>query len=114
MEQRMRKLYAESPVRAEAVELVTIHKAKGLEWDVVLVPGLERLTQGDAPSLLTWEEVDAAADDGAHGMVAPIEGKGEEARELNAWLRAMQRARKEAERRRLFYRARTPWREALH
>ncbi|HEY2002703.1 MAG TPA: UvrD-helicase domain-containing protein [Acidobacteriaceae bacterium] len=114
LEQRMKRLYAESPVRDDAVELVTIHKAKGLEWDVVLVPGLERLTQGDAPSLLTWEEMDTAAEDAAHVMLAPIEGKGEESRELNAWLKGMQRARKAAERRRLFYVACTRAREALH
>jgi ATP-dependent helicase/nuclease subunit A len=114
LEQRMKRLYAESPVRPDAVELVTIHKAKGLEWDVVLVPGLERLTQGDAPSLLTWEEMDASANDAAHVMLAPIEGKGEESRELNAWLKGMQRARKAAERRRLFYVACTRAREALH
>jgi ATP-dependent helicase/nuclease subunit A len=114
LEQRMKRLYAESPARADAVELVTIHKAKGLEWDVVLVPGLERLTQGDAPSLLTWEEMDSAADDAAHVMLAPIEGRGEESRELNAWLKGMQRARKAAERRRLFYVACTRAREALH
>ena len=114
LEQRMKKLYAQSPMRPDAVELVTIHKAKGLEWDVVLVPGLERLTQGDAPSLLTWEEMDSAADDAAHVMLAPIEGKGEESRELNAWLKGMQRARKAAERRRLFYVACTRAREALH
>jgi ATP-dependent exoDNAse (exonuclease V) beta subunit len=114
LEQRMKRLYAESPVRDDAVELVTIHKAKGLEWDVVLVPGLERLTQGDTPSLLTWEEMDAAADDAAHVMLAPIEGKGEESRELNAWLKGMERARKAAERRRLFYVACTRAREALH
>jgi ATP-dependent helicase/nuclease subunit A len=114
LDQRMKKLYAESPVCADAVELVTIHKAKGLEWDVVLVPGLERLTQGDAPSLLTWEEMDSPADDAAHVMLAPIEGKGEESRELNAWLKGMQRARKASERRRLFYVACTRAREALH
>ena len=114
LEQRMKRLYAESPVRDDAVELVTIHKAKGLEWDIVLVPGLERLTQGDASSLLTWEEMDASADDAAHIMFAPIEGKGEESRELNAWLKGMQRVRKAAERRRLFYVACTRAREALH
>ncbi len=93
LEQRMNRLYAESPVRADAVELVTIHKAKGLEWDVVMVPGLERLAQGDAPSLLTWEEMDYAAEGAARVMLAPIEGKGEESRELNAWLKGMKKAR---------------------
>jgi ATP-dependent exoDNAse (exonuclease V) beta subunit len=58
--------------------------------------------------------MDSAADDAAHVMLAPIEGKGEESRELNAWLKGMQRARKAAERRRLFYVACTRAREALH
>jgi ATP-dependent exoDNAse (exonuclease V) beta subunit len=114
LEQRMSRLYAESPVRADAVELVTIHKAKGLEWDVVMVPGLERLAQQDAPSLLTWEEMDYPAEGAARVMLAPIEGKGEESRELNAWLKGMQKARKAAERKRLFYVACTRAREGLH
>jgi hypothetical protein len=114
LEQRMSRLYAESTERADAVELVTIHKAKGLEWDVVMVPGLERLAQQDTPSLLTWEEMDYAAEGAARVMLAPIEGKGEESRELNAWLKGMQKARKAAERKRLFYVACTRAREALH
>jgi ATP-dependent exoDNAse (exonuclease V) beta subunit len=114
LEQRMSRLYAESPVRADAVELVTIHKAKGLEWDVVMVPGLERLAQQDSPSLLTWEEMDYASEGTARVMLAPIEGKGEESRELNAWLKGMQRARKAAERKRLFYVACTRAREEVH
>jgi ATP-dependent helicase/nuclease subunit A len=114
LEQRMKRLYAESSARADAVELVTIHKAKGLEWDVVMVPGLERLAQRDTPSLLTWEEMDYSAEGAARVMLAPIEGKGEESRELNAWLKGMQKTRKAAERKRLFYVACTRAREALH
>ncbi|HEX4576460.1 MAG TPA: UvrD-helicase domain-containing protein [Edaphobacter sp.] len=114
LEQRMKRLYAESAASADAVELLTIHKAKGLEWDVVIVPGLERLAQGDTPSLLTWEEIDYADEGAARVVLAPIEGKGEESRELNAWLKGMQRTRKAAERRRLFYVACTRAREALH
>ena len=114
LEQRMKKLYAESAVRADAVELVTIHKAKGLEWDVVLVPGLERLAGSDTRRLLTWEEMEFTEENAAHVVLAPIEGKGEEARHLNAWLKGIQRTREAAERRRLFYVACTRAREALH
>ncbi len=114
LEQRMTKLYAESPVREDAVELVTIHKAKGLEWDVVLVPALERLAASDTRSLLTWEEMEFADESAAHVVLAPIEGKGEESRELNAWLKGIQKTREAAERRRLFYVACTRAREELH
>ena len=113
LEQRMSRLYAETPVRADAVELVTIHKAKGLEWDVVIVPGLERLGGRDARRLLTWEEMDFADEGTAHVVLAPIEGKGE-SRELNAWLKRIQKEREAAERKRLFYVASTRAREALH
>jgi ATP-dependent helicase/nuclease subunit A len=114
LEQRMTKLYAESPVRADAVELVTIHKAKGLEWDVVLIPSLERDAGRDTRPLLTWEEMEFADENAAHVVLAPIEGKGEEARKLNAWLKGIQKTREAAERKRLFYVACTRAREALH
>jgi ATP-dependent helicase/nuclease subunit A len=114
LEQRMTKLYAESPVRADAVELVTIHKAKGLEWDVVLIPSLERDAGRDTRPMFSWEEMEFADDNAAHVVLAPIEGKGEEARKLNAWLKGIQKTREAAERKRLFYVACTRAREALH
>src|SRR5258708_15274691 len=58
--------------------------------------------------------MDYAAEGAARVMLAPIEGKGEESRELNAWLKGMQKTRKAAERKRLFYVACTRAREALH
>jgi ATP-dependent helicase/nuclease subunit A len=114
LKQRMKRLYAESLARADAVELVTIHKAKGLEWDVVMVPSLERPGGRDSRSLLTWEEMDAVDADAAHVVLAPIEGKGNDSGELNAWLKGLQNAREAAERRRLFYVACTRAREALY
>ena len=111
---RLKKLYAETPPRADAVDLMTIHKAKGLEWDVVIVPGLERIGRANMGRLLTWEEMDSGEDDGAHVVLAPIEGRGEEARELNKWLKGMQRSREAAERKRLLYVACTRAREELH
>ena len=42
LERRLDRLYAAPSLEAGAVDLLTIHKAKGLEWDVVIVPALER------------------------------------------------------------------------
>ena len=55
---RLANLYAEPAAGKIAVELLTIHKAKGLEWDLVLVPGLERGSGGDDKVLLNWLELD--------------------------------------------------------
>jgi ATP-dependent exoDNAse (exonuclease V) beta subunit len=112
--QRMKKLYAETPVRTDAVELVTIHKAKGLEWDVVMVPGLERLGGADTRRLLTWEEMDSSDESAAHVVLAPIEGKGQDSQKLNDWLKKIQKGREASERKRLFYVVCTRAREAVH
>ena len=56
---RLNKLYAEAAVSAGAVDLMTIHGAKGLEWDVVIVPGLEKKAAISGGRLLTWNEVDS-------------------------------------------------------
>lgn len=39
-----------------AVQIMTIHKAKGLEFDVVIIPGLDRGSKADQMQLLQWRE----------------------------------------------------------
>lgn len=111
---RLNRLYAEAEVRAGAVDLMTIHGAKGLEWDVVIVPGLEKRSRQSGSRLLTWNEIDSESEDAAHVVLAPIVGKGEESRELNDWLNSIERTRDAAERKRLFYVACTRAKEELH
>jgi ATP-dependent helicase/nuclease subunit A len=111
---RLDKLYAEAAVHAGAVDLMTIHGAKGLEWDVVVVPGLEKRARVSGGRLLTWNEIDSGGADAAHVVLAPIVGKGEESRELNDWLNNIEKARDAAERKRLFYVACTRAKEELH
>ncbi len=41
-----------------AVEIMTIHKAKGLEFDTVIVPGLNQKPANDRPQLLLWQEIE--------------------------------------------------------
>jgi len=120
IEEHLQKLYAESnPIPAESafVELLTIHKAKGLEWDVVLVPSLERQPAADRNRLLTWSELEppeSSADTAAHLMLAPIAARGENIDPLTRWLNGIHRAREAAERKRLFYVACTRARQELH
>ncbi|HEY2040103.1 MAG TPA: UvrD-helicase domain-containing protein [Edaphobacter sp.] len=111
---RLRYLYAEPSGAAGAVDLVTIHGSKGLEWDVVFVPGLEKRSRNSRSRLLTWNEIVSADEHSAAVLLAPIAGKGRDSEALNLWLDRIHRARESAESRRLFYVACTRAREELH
>jgi ATP-dependent helicase/nuclease subunit A len=120
MQGRMRSLFAEPesvPADVPYLELLTIHKAKGLEWDVVFVPSLERRPATGRSRLLSLSELDApesSSDRAAHMMLAPIAGRGEDSKTLNRWLNAIARTREAAESKRLFYVACTRARHELH
>ncbi|MGD0797835.1 MAG: UvrD-helicase domain-containing protein [Acidobacteriaceae bacterium] len=120
LKHRLEDLFAEPepvPAATPFVELLTIHKAKGLEWDVVFIPALERAPAVSRTRLLAWSEIGSPEDSGenaAHIMLAPIRGVGEEAKALNTWLGRLHRAREAAESKRLFYVACTRARQELH
>jgi ATP-dependent helicase/nuclease subunit A len=114
LKRRLGKLYAETAPVAGAVDLMTIHGAKGLEWDVVIVPGLEKKARVNRERLLTWNEIDSEDEEAASIVLAPITGKGKGSEELNFWLKQIHKAREAAERKRLFYVACTRAREELH
>ncbi|HXE07647.1 MAG TPA: UvrD-helicase domain-containing protein [Acidobacteriaceae bacterium] len=118
MEERLTQLYAEpDPLAANSgfVELLTIHKAKGLEWDVVFVPALERQAGSSPARVLTWAVLDELEDsDAAPIMLAPISARGEEVDALTVWLKGRHRDREYAENKRLFYVACTRARQELH
>ncbi len=114
LEQNLKKLYAAPAIAPGAVDLMTIHGSKGLEWDVVILPSIERRGRNSQARLLTWAELDSGDPDAAHLMLAPVVSKGEESGELNGWLRSIESAREAAERKRLFYVACTRAREELH
>ena len=71
LDRLMDRLYAEDPAQPDAVSLMTIHGAKGLEFDHVFVVGVGLRGRGDDPRLLNWLEIAARAGrrspgDGAH------------------------------------------------
>jgi len=114
LKSRLQKLYADPASGDIPVELLTIHKAKGLEWDVVLVPSLERKSGTSSADLLNWLEIDGAPPDASPIILAPIWSKGTDSDKLNKWLNAAKEARENAERKRLFYVLCTRAKEELH
>ena len=48
------RLYASASAEGGGIEIMTIHKAKGLEFDHVIVPGLEGQARRPDPALVLW------------------------------------------------------------
>jgi ATP-dependent exoDNAse (exonuclease V) beta subunit len=105
------------------VQLMTIHKSKGLEFEVVLVPDLQARAAGSSRKLLSWMERGLnpgdEAESGGSGeitefLVAPLQSKGEDAGKSKAWVDRVYREREAQETRRILYVAATRAREELH
>ena len=95
------------------VQLMTIHKAKGLGFDVVIVPGLDRKAKADEPQLIvSLERTNAEGDD--EMLVAPIGAKGDEKRSTYKWVQKQRTSRQNEEVKRLLYVACTRARKELH
>lgn len=108
-------LYSQSDAPSvEAVQVMTIHRAKGLEFDCVLLPGLARRSQRDEQPLLDWVEWSEGEGDAAL-LMAPIRaGDSEEPAALGQWIRALRAVRARHERARVLYVACTRARSALY
>jgi ATP-dependent helicase/nuclease subunit A len=110
LEDQLRKLYA-PPVATEnsPVEVLTLFKAKGLEWDVVLLPGLHRFPRQNAAQLTEWMEqvTPDACEEGSQAisrvLLAPIKHVAEEEEAIGAWIRAAGNERNREELKRLLY-----------
>lgn len=76
MQAEITKLFAAPDAQGEHLQMMTIHKSKGLEFDTVILPGLGASTGGnhqDNP-LLLWEEV--TINDATQLLAAPYIPKG--------------------------------------
>ena len=108
----LEKLYALADLKADArLQIMTIHKAKGLEFDHVIVPGLARAPRNDDKKLFLWTETA-----GARGglLIAPIQEAGADADPIYAWLQRLDAAKANLEAGRLLYVAATRARQRLH
>jgi ATP-dependent exoDNAse (exonuclease V) beta subunit len=105
------------------VQLMTIHEAKGLEFEIVIVPDLQSGAGNNKQELLSWLErglppgadSDAGESDAiTEFLVAPMPPKGADRGAAKAWVDRVRRKREQHEARRILYVAGTRAREELH
>jgi ATP-dependent helicase/nuclease subunit A len=84
------------------LQLMTIHNAKGLEFDIVLVPGLDRLPRANDRELLQWHE-QLDDDNKSRPLLALLPEKGQPDDLLYEYLRYEREQRDLLEATRLLY-----------
>jgi ATP-dependent helicase/nuclease subunit A len=114
------KLYAAPNAKApDTLQLMTIHKSKGLEFDTVILPGLDKTTGGGEQPLLMWEEVARESNDVADVdlVVAPFIPKSKNKAEqvsIYDYLKSLEKQRADYEDARVLYVAVTRAERCLH
>jgi ATP-dependent helicase/nuclease subunit A len=106
LNQRLEELYAQpDPNVSEdwGVQLMTIHSAKGLEFEVVLVPQLQRSGKRDDPPLFYWLVRKQPGGKEDELLLAPIGYKHGDNPRLYDWVRRKSSRRLHQEEKRLLY-----------
>jgi ATP-dependent exoDNAse (exonuclease V) beta subunit len=103
---------ADAP-REHGIEIMTMHRSKGLEFDTVVLLGLARQPRPDEPKALQWL-ARTTADSHDDLIVAPAAFAAPDESALVEFVRRAERERDLAEKARLLYVAATRARERLH
>ena len=107
--EQVNALFAQPTANAsEVLQLMTIHKAKGLEFDTVILPGLGAIPRGDDQRLLLWMEHRGEL------LLAPIAESGGDKDPIYSYLAGIERRKSDQETARLLYVAVTRARCSLH
>lgn len=114
LNEQVNAMYALPDVEADGtLQLITMHKAKGLEFDNVILPGLGRLPRSDDARLLHWLEFGGEASN--TGLVlAPISPQGEDTNKAVEYLKVLENEKRHYEDGRLLYVAATRAKKRLH
>jgi ATP-dependent helicase/nuclease subunit A len=115
LENRLSQLYADATFISDSpvVEIMTIHKAKGLEFDHVILPALARRTAQDDAKLLLWSEYMSPKEQ-SYLVLGPIKNAYSEADPMYQYLKRQESEKARHEMLRLFYVAVTRAKKSLH
>ena len=105
---RVEQLYASQTTKDADVDVMTVHRAKGLEFDHVILPALEKGSRGQDSPLLHWRRSNRAED----FLIATKMESSEPT--LYNWLHDEERINDGNEKRRLLYVATTRAIRTLH
>lgn len=114
LDERLVRLFALPDVAADdSLQLMTLHKAKGLEFDTVILPGLGKSPRRDQEKLLNWLEFhDQSQHPGL--LCAPISAAGSDKNPISAYILSEEKKRTALEEARLLYVAVTRAKHNLH
>ena len=111
LETAMEDLWAVSGNNDSQLQLMTIHTAKGLEFDVVILPGLSRRPRSDDSKLLIWKEF-LINNHRSALLVSPIKQSDDDVR--YKFVQALEKRSEREEIKRLLYVAVTRAKHQLH
>ena len=100
LERALEQRYASHEHGQFGVELMTLHKAKGLQFDYVFMPALHKGTRGNQRELLRWH---FQAREGERSFLIAADDRLKKAPTLYNYLSWLQKGKEAAELRRLLY-----------
>jgi ATP-dependent exoDNAse (exonuclease V) beta subunit len=107
--EQVNALFAQPDANAgDGLQLMTIHKAKGLEFDSVILPGLASPTRQEEQRLILWLEQRGEL------LLAPVSETGLETDAIYRYLARIDRRKSDHETARLLYVATTRARRQIH
>ncbi len=102
LEQHIARLFAGSTSTDSGLQLMTLHKAKGLEFDRVFIPNLAHSPRGERRDLLLWDEFHASNGETCF-MLAMDDDADSSAATLYNYLYRQRKLKRRAEATRLLY-----------